>query len=157
MLHALSLSWNNKNYSKHVVHTHSSPIISASAGIQYLLLCLYWLHILSMIWMVWMLILCVLCMNRIQWWRGMRGRTTHVLLFARYTAHNLICVCIAHMLLTSISWNFSSDYCILTHVRKCQVKMELYCMFLSILMIRSLQTLFLSKVLHCSACTQGWQ
>ena len=40
MFHVLLISQNNRNYSKHMLHTHSSCVISASAGIWYLLLCL---------------------------------------------------------------------------------------------------------------------
>ena len=48
-------------------------------------------------------------MSRIQWWRGMRGKTTCVLLLAWYTARSIVRAYIDCMLLASISQNFSSD------------------------------------------------
>ena len=50
------------------------------------------------------------CIRRIHRWWGMRGQTTHVLLFACYTACNMIHAYIAHVLLVSISQNLFHNF-----------------------------------------------
>ena len=99
-------------------------IVSTSARTQYLLLCLYWIRMLSIIWIVWALILHVLCLSRIQWWRGMRGQTTHVLLPACYIQYVMWYVCTVLMCYSQVSCK-TSQVTLLAHI--CNVKLRSNC------------------------------
>ena len=67
-----------------------------------------------------MLILCILYTSRIWWWWDMRGQITCWLMFACYTASNVIHISTARVLVASILWNFLNE----SHV---SIKFKLSC------------------------------
>ena len=81
-------------------HQHWDPILCCCGYIKYV----------HCPWFEWFghLYFAHRCMSRIQWWQGMRGQSTCILLLVCYTACNVIHTYIACMLLASILWKFSS-------------------------------------------------